>query len=145
MQRANRCLVLKILMENGSMTRQKLSLKTGLHKATITNIINEFLEIGILSSDNGDKTGKRGELLRFQSSDIYTLSVSINRKDYRICLYTLDGNAAARIRKQFSLHENMQKVCERLLSDVQELLAPIPKKNVIGICVGLPGPYIFSS
>lgn len=142
MQKANRCLVLKILMENGSLTRQKLALKTGLHKATITNIINEFLEIGIITSDSNGKTMKRGELLRFHSSNMYTLSVSINRKDYRICLYTLDGTAVTRTKKKISVHDNVYIIYEQLLNDIKALLAPIPKKNILGLCVGMPGPYI---
>lgn len=142
MQKANRCLVLKILMENGSITRQKLALKTGLHKATITNIINEFLEIGIITSNNNGKNVKRGELLRFQASNIYTLSASINRKDYRICLYTLDGTAVTRIKKKISVKDNVYIIYEQLLNDIKSVLAPIPKKTILGICVGMPGPYI---
>ena len=67
MQKVNRCLVLKILMENSHMTRHELAAKTGLHKTTITNIINEFLDIGIITSNNDGKTVKRGELLHFRS------------------------------------------------------------------------------
>ncbi len=142
MQKANRCLVLKILMENGSITRQKLSLKTGLHKATITNIINEFLEIGIITSNSNGSNVKRGELLRFQASNMYTLSVGINRKDYRICLYTLDGAALTQFKKKISVHDNVYLIYEQLLNDIKALLSPIPKKNILGICVGMPGPYI---
>ena len=142
MQKANRCLVLKILMENGSITRQKLSLKTGLLKATITNIINEFLEIGIITSNSNGSNVKRGELLRFQASNMYTLSVGINRKDYRICLYTLDGAARTQFKKKISVHDNVYLIYEQLLNDIKALLSPIPKKNILGICVGMPGPYI---
>jgi len=120
MQKANRCLVLKILMENGSITRQKLSLKTGLHKATITNIINEFLEIGIITSNSNGSNVKRGELLRFQASNLYTLSVGINRKDYRICLYTLDGTALTQFKKKISVHDNVYFIYEQLLNDIRK-------------------------
>ncbi len=142
MQKANRCLVLKIMMENGSITRQKLAQKTGLHKATITNIINEFLEIGIITSNNNGKNVKRGELLSFQAPNMYMLSAAINRKDYRICLYTLDGTAVKRVKKKISVHDNVYFIYDHLLNDIKSLISPIPKKNILGICIGMPGPYI---
>lgn len=142
MQKANRCLVLKIIMENGSITRQKLALKTGLHKATITNIINEFLEIGIITSNNNGKNVKRGELLRFLAPNMYMVSVAINRKDYRICLYSLDGTAADRVKKKISVHDNVYIIYEQLLNDIKSMISSIPAKNILGICVGMPGPYI---
>ena len=48
MQKNNRMLVFRTLLENGSMTRTELASCIGLQKATITNIINEFLELGIV-------------------------------------------------------------------------------------------------
>lgn len=142
MQKVNRCLVLKILMENNHMTRHELAAKTGLHKTTITNIINEFLDIGIITSDNDGKAVKRGELLYFQSVNMYAVSVGINRKDYRICLYTLNGTPTECIRKNISVREDVHRIFEQLLDDIRKLTAPIPPKNILGICVGMPGPYL---
>lgn len=142
MQKVNRCLVLKILMENNCMTRHELASKTGLHKTTITNIINEFLEIGIITSNNEGKTAKRGELLYFQSLNLYIVSVGINRKDYRICLYTLNGVSDQSVRRNISVHENVHCIYERLLEDIRQMISSIPSKNILGICVGMPGPYL---
>ena len=43
MQKNNRILVFKTLQEKGMMTRAELAVELNLQKATITNIINEFL------------------------------------------------------------------------------------------------------
>ena len=142
MQKANRCLVLKILMENPCITRHNLAQKTGLHKATITNIINEFLEMGIITSNNTDKKAKRGEMLKIQCSNLYTLSISINRKDYRICLYTLDGSSLNKIRKKISIHSDVHDIYEQLLADVKKFLTSVSKERILGICLAMPGPYI---
>ena len=48
MQKNNRILVLKTLQEKGMMTRAELAVELNLQKATITNIINEFYEMGIV-------------------------------------------------------------------------------------------------
>lgn len=142
MQKVNRCLVLKILMENSHMTRHELAAKTGLHKTTITNIINEFLDIGIITSNHNGKSAKRGELLHFCPENMYTVSVSINRKDYRICLYTLNGASVSSSRRKISVREDVHRIYQQLLNDLRELTSDIPPKNIFGICVGMPGPYL---
>lgn len=48
MQKNNRILVFKTLQEKGMMTRAELAVELNLQKATITNIINEFLKWGLL-------------------------------------------------------------------------------------------------
>lgn len=48
MQKNNRILVFKTLQEKGMMTRAELAVELNLQKATITNIINEFFEMGLL-------------------------------------------------------------------------------------------------
>ena len=52
MQKNNRILVFKTLQEKGMMTRAELAVEFTLQKATITNIINEFFEMGIVD-ENG--------------------------------------------------------------------------------------------
>ena len=61
MQKTNRTLVFKALLENNGITRTELASEMGLQKATITNIVNSFNEIGIVSGDGESVTGRRGE------------------------------------------------------------------------------------
>ncbi|MDD6450294.1 MAG: hypothetical protein PUF78_11350 [Lachnospiraceae bacterium] len=51
MQKNNRTTVFRILLERGSMSRTQLSAEVGLQKATITNIINGFISMGIVDVD----------------------------------------------------------------------------------------------
>lgn len=141
MQKSNRNLVLKLLMERGSMTRTEIARQTGLQKATITNIVNEFLELGVLHSNQENGAVRRGELLRFRADIGHILSIDVNRKDYRICLYTLDGSKVTGLRKPLSVHDVYQ-LKENLLADVKAVLSGYLPGNILGICVGLPGPYI---
>ena len=48
MQKNNRALVFRTLLENGSITRSDLAATLNLQKATITNIINDFYELNIV-------------------------------------------------------------------------------------------------
>ena len=61
MQKNNRALVFRTLLENGSITRSDLAATLNLQKATITNIINDFYELNIVEVDGDAAAGRRGE------------------------------------------------------------------------------------
>ena len=114
MQKTNRTLVLKTLLENGSMTRTDLSARIGLQKATITNIINEFLDLGIIAVDGESASGRRGELICLKLDGIYIMSISINRKDYRVSVYSVDGHMINHIRFEFLEKRDIYEIIRRL-------------------------------
>ena len=91
MQKNNRTLVFKTLLENERMTRTRLASEIGLQKANITNIINEFLEMGIIAIDGDLASGRRGENIRLKLDGIYIMSIAITRKDYQIGIFSLSG------------------------------------------------------
>lgn len=142
MQKTNRSLVLQILLENGSMTRTELSRRVGLKKATITNIINEFLSMGIIAIDGDTASGRRGELIRLNLNDVYIMSISINRKDYHISIYTVNGKIEDHIKKQFAPNSDIYEIIDGIKSNAQRLIEQYNKQRIIGVSLGLPGPYI---
>ena len=74
------------------MTRAELAVELNLQKATITNIINEFFEMGIVEVNGETAAGRRGEKLNLKLDDIYTMSIGITRKDYQLAIFDLSGN-----------------------------------------------------
>ena len=98
MQKNNRTLVFKTLLEGGSMTRTELAAESGLQKATITNIINEFLEMGIIATNGDTASGRRGEQIYLKLDGIYIMSMGITIKDFQIGDYTLNGKQVSHSR-----------------------------------------------
>ena len=82
-QKKNRCIVLQTLMEHPEISRVDLVRITELNKATITNIVREFLELGIvkdvgrISSSNGRKVAGISLVMQEVVSVILCI-----RKDY---------------------------------------------------------------
>ena len=142
MQKNNRTLVFKTLSESGSMTRTELAAEIGLQKATITNIINEFLEMGIIAIDGDGAAGRRGENICLKLDEIYTMSVGITRKDYQIGIFDLSGKQVSHIRYQFEKKEDFRQIVQKLKTNALELEEQFGKGNIIGICLAVPGPYI---
>ena len=142
MQKNNRMLVFRTLLENGSMTRTELASCIGLQKATITNIINEFLELGIVGIDGATAAGRRGENISLKIDGIYTMSIGISRKDYQIGIFALKGKQVKHIRYLFEKNEDIREVMVKLKRDITALFEQYGKKKIIGICLAVPGLFI---
>lgn len=142
MQKNNRILVFRTLLENGSMTRTELALHTGLQKATITNIINEFFELDIVAVEGEMASGRRGEKIYLKLDGIYTMSIGINRKDYKVGIYSLEGKLQETVCYRFEKREEIQKVLEKMKKDLLILQEKYGKKSIIGICLAVPGLFI---
>lgn len=142
MQKNNRTLVFKTLLEGGSMTRTELAAESGLQKATITNIINEFLEMNLIATDGDTASGRRGEQIYLKLDGIYMMSMGITRKDFQIGVYTLNGKQICHTRCQFEKDENIHMVMDRLKKRALELREKFGKKNIVGVSLAVPGPYI---
>lgn len=142
MQKNNRTLVFKTLLEGGSMTRTELAAESGLQKATITNIINEFLEMGIIATNGDTASGRRGEQIYLKLDGIYIMSMGITRKDFQIGVYTLNGKQVSHSRCQFEKNEDIHVVMDKLKKSALKLREQFGKKNIVGVSLAVPGPYI---
>lgn len=142
MQKNNRLLVFKTLLENGSMTRTALASEIGLQKATITNIINEFLEMGIIAIDGDAASGRRGENICLKIDDIYIMSIGITRKDYQIIVFSLMGESVSHIRYRFGKSEDIYSVLQNMKKSVLKCFDKFGKNRIVGICLAVPGLYI---
>lgn len=142
MQKKNRMLVFRTLLENGSMTRTALAAGVGLQKATITNIINEFLDLGIIGIDGDAAAGRRGENICLILDGIYIMSMDITRKDFQIGIFSLYGEQVKHIGYRFEKNEDLYSVFDKLKRNALELMNEFGKKKIIGVCMAVPGPFI---
>lgn len=141
MLKNNRTLVLKTLLENGRMTRTELAAHIGLQKATITNIINEFFELGIIVVDGEKASGRRGENICLKLEGLYSMSIGITRTDFKLGIYLLGGNQVENIKYSFQKNESFLNVVNKLKSLAVQMEEKYGKENCVGVCLAVPGPY----
>lgn len=79
----------------GSMMRATLSKILNLNKATMTNILHDFYELGIVDIDGDEAAGRRGEKLCLKLDDLFLLSMGITRKDYQLNIFTPFSNPSS--------------------------------------------------
>lgn len=141
MQKTNRTLVFKKLLENNGITRTELASEMGLQKATITNIINSFNEIGIVAGDGEGITGKRGEKLSLKLDGLYIMSIGITRKDYEIGMMSMFGERVDYVHYLFEKNEGIESIIGQMKKDSLSFLERYGNSKVIGICLAVPGIF----
>ena len=142
MQKNNRILVFKTLQEKGMMTRAELAVELNLQKATITNIINEFFEMGIVEVNGETAAGRRGEKLTLKLDDIYTMSIGITRKDYQLAIFDLSGNMIKHSCCNFQKENGFREIVENLKADAVKMANEYGNNRILGICLAVPGLFI---
>lgn len=142
MQKNNRTLVFKLLQERGMITRAEIAVELNLQKATITNIINEFFDMGIVEGDGDGAVGRRGEKLRLKVDNIYTMSIGITRKDFQFGIFDLRGQQLKHCRYQFKKEESFREVLDKMKEEAISLVEEYGDNRILGVCLAVPGLFI---
>ncbi|WP_084786887.1 ROK family protein [Bacillus tuaregi] len=138
----NKALVLQIIMEKDSISRADIAQVSGLHKATVSSLVNELLEEELIfESGPGESSGgRRPVILHFNKDAGYAIGVDIG-VNYVLCILTdLLGNIL--IEKNQTVHQTpytttISIVQQMIMSIMEEM--PQSRYGVIGIGVGVPG------
>lgn len=141
MRRKNRCTVLEILLRNEKISRVDLSRQTGLNKATITNIINDFSQIGIIDSigsvvaSNGRKTAG----ISLNMHDTVTAVIRINRYEMEFAFCDVHGQITDLKRVDYKHNDGIENILEILRRNTHELLGHRGDRKILGISIAILG------
>lgn len=142
-QKINRSYILNLIYKEKLCSRAQLAEMSGLKRATITNIVNEFIECGLVIEDgllDGAK-GRRSIGIRINGESYGTLGVKLNRDGYSVCLMGLSG----KMFETWNFPILSADSPEEILKDMKEqLLGIIQKKRrcqILAVGLTVPGPY----
>ena len=144
MQEMNRYLIIKLLMQLGVCSRVELSKLSGLKQATITNIINDFIKIGLVSeigSKNGSK-GRRSIAISLNSDRYKFIGVRLTRKYISIGLFDIIGKHYFLNKYKFDVNDGVKNTLHIIENAVYDVLDKYSKYNILAIGITLPGPFI---
>lgn len=148
MRASNRKLVLNLLRLS-PISRVELSEKTQLTRASVTQIITELMEAGLveeLSTIESNALGRRRTLLSLRHGARFVFGININRTDCHVGAVDLFGDVFSSESfsiKEMSPEKAMEKMAEIIFRQKKELnLAP---ETVLGVGVCSPGPVDFVS
>lgn len=142
MSGTNRFLLLKNIATRGPVSRVDLSKRTGLSKMTVTTLVGEYLQSGIIREcgTSETQTGRKPILLEAVPESLLTLGVHIGRDFIMAGIVDLCGNVRSfehiplpQILSRESLISGVLLLCERSLASVEQ-------RRVWGIGVSSIGP-----
>jgi len=140
----NRLEVFKLLVRGTVCTRVELARQTGLKQATITNIINWFLENGVVEETGlvrGEK-GRRSIALLLKAENYQIIGIRVTKRRFLVALHDISGRVY--LEKEYVL--DFKKGGLSALSEINTAVADVVKSKrngrVVAIGLAIPGPYL---
>ena len=131
-QRKNRCIVLQALMAAGEISRVDLARITELNKATITNIIREFLEIGIvkeigqIESSNGRKVAG----IRLEMRDAVSVILSIRKDRFGTAICNMRGEIEHYVQIPYRDDNDINKILKQYKEEIEKQVEYCREKHL---------------
>jgi glucokinase-like ROK family protein len=138
----NKALVLQLIMEKEPISRADIAQVSGLHKATVSSLVNELLEENLIfESGPGESSGgRRPVILHFNKLAGYAVGIDIG-VNYVLCVLTdLKGNIL--IEKNQTVNRTPYPTILGIVQNmIHSLINEMPRSRygIVGIGVGVPG------
>lgn len=143
-QELNRALILQNLRKKGICSRAALASQIGLKQATITNIVKDFIDWGLITETgflNGNK-GRRSIGITINNEQYRILGIRLSRKFYRIGVFNLSGDILDLSTGTIPSHPNTDEVLEHICSDIDTYIQKYHNYRFLAIGAAVPGPLI---
>lgn len=143
-QSMNRTLILNLLREQGVCSRAFLAKASGLKKATVTYIINDFIswgcvkEVGLMSGDKG----RRSIGITIADDKFYVIGIRLARRYFKVGLFSINGELKTVKEREIKRHEDPQVIMEDILDNVAHLIKTTAEGKILAIGMAIPGPLI---
>lgn len=140
----SRFAILRSLIIEGVVTRQRLSELTGLSGGTVSTIVNELIDAGVVSVErmNNDGIGRPHATLQMNRDGDRLLGVDVAETYVHVTAYDLALSSLGTAEQAIDEHEDSPEyVAQAVTGTVHEALRTVelPIERVAGIGVSLPG------
>ncbi|MBD1556618.1 ROK family protein [Vibrio sp. S9_S30] len=135
--------LLGAIFSQPSPTRKSLSQEYRLRPATVTELVGELIELGLVIEDktiNPSKPGRPEVFLRVQPNALSGIVITIDSLTIYAHLINLKGEVVSSSSKTLDdLKLSNQQILEQFETLANTLIQSSPESNVVGITCSLPG------
>jgi len=145
LRRNNLSVVLRHVRESGPKSRARIAADTGLNKATVSSLVAELVERGLLREGSADSTravGRPGQLVELAGTGVCGVGAEINVDYLAVAALDLAGEIVVEKRVPLDVaHLDPGTTLDRLADLVREAVAAVNARNgqVAGVTVAVPG------
>lgn len=144
-QEPNEVRILRLVRDGGAISRIEIAKATGLHKATITDLVAKLISSGFLEEtgemEARNRVGRRRIMLRFLPLAGLVAGVDIRMTHATVALFDLNAQVLVQESFDYSVDDCAGPVLERTAGTIKSLLkrAGLPKSKLVGIGIGVQG------
>jgi N-acetylglucosamine repressor len=142
---ANEVRVLRLVRDRGAISRIEIAKATGLHKATVTDLVAKLIDAGFLE-DTGEvgtrrKVGRRRRLLRFLPLAGLVAGVDIRMTQVSVAITDLNAHVILHDSFDYKVDDSPDQVLSQVATTIRTLLkaSKIPPSKLVGIGIGTQG------
>ena len=142
-RRGNLGLVLRLLRDAGPRSRARIAQETGLNKATVSSLVAELADRGLVSTGEVDRAGavgRPGLTVHLDGAGVCGIGVELN-VDY-VAVLALDLRGEVRFERRVALDVpalGAERTLDEVARLVAEALAAVPDAVPVGLTVAVPG------
>lgn len=143
-KRKNRVLIKNYIFRTKYATRTATAERLQLTLPTITTSVNEMLEEGILEETPMpaellvNAVGRKPVAISFRADAAYAVGMEMGPYHTRIVLIDMKGKILI-AKEEPPADEDYTNMLQSVMVYLQEIMAMVPNKNIIGIGIGIPG------
>lgn len=141
-RRHNLSIVLRLLNQSGSMTRSALTQLTGLNRSTISDLVTELEELGLVTeSESSTSQGiGRPSILVSPTEEVVAFSVSPDIDSVTVGVVTFSGKVLSKVRQPTDIQPAASIIVETATTLIDRLRSELPARTrIAGIGVAIPG------
>ena len=145
LRRNNLSVVLRHVRDLGPRSRARIAADTGLNKATVSSLVAELVERGLLREGSADSTralGRPGQLVELDGTGVCGVGAEINVDYLAVTALDLAGDTVIQQRIPLDVaHLDPGTTLDRLAGLVREAVAAVDARGgqVAGVTLAVPG------
>ncbi len=148
MREMNRSLILSVIRQEKSVSRAAIARRTNLSRSTVSHIIADLLEDGLVSEVGQGQSsgGRRPILLSFNDKAGFVVGVDLGATHILILITDLSGEIVASDEIVFSVSAGPEAGLQKIVQSVRHCLAQadLEMEKVLGVGIGVPGPLEYA-
>lgn len=144
-KKQNRSSILRYMNSHADVSRKEIAEATGLTAAAVTQICNDFLDIGLIiecgtMSDNKG-AGRRKVKLRINNDYAYIIGVNIESQDTVIVISDMAGNVKAKSNFVTDDSKSIDSFVNEIADSINDMVNELGsgKEKIIGGCIAVTG------
>jgi predicted NBD/HSP70 family sugar kinase len=136
----NRSQVLEAVRAYAPISRSGLAKKVSLSRATVSSIVKEMMELGLLrrAGQAASTGGRRPTLLGYHPQARMAVGVTMFDNEVKAVLTDLEGNPLKTLKTDWN-GQQVEALIGIMIDTVRELCQAVDGQRILGIGVGLPG------